>query len=34
VEKVITKEMSITDVVEQYPATTEVFMNYGMHCFG
>jgi len=30
----ITKNMSITDAVEQYPETTEVFMRYGMHCFG
>lgn len=30
----ITKEMSITDIVEQYPQTVEVFQRYGMHCFG
>ena len=30
----INKDMSITDVVEQYPQTTEVFMQFGMHCFG
>ena len=30
----ITKDMSITDVVDKYPQTTEIFMQYGMHCFG
>ena len=30
----ITKEMSITDIVEQYPQTVDVFQRYGMHCFG
>ncbi|MDF2672653.1 MAG: hypothetical protein K0R09_918 [Clostridiales bacterium] len=29
----ITKEMSITDIVEQYPQTVDVFQRYGMHCF-
>lgn len=26
--------MSITEVVERYPETAEIFMNAGMHCFG
>ncbi|MDF2569758.1 MAG: hypothetical protein K0R55_1362 [Sporomusa sp.] len=30
----ITKEMGIGEVVEQYPQTIEVFRNYGMGCFG
>ncbi|RCX21079.1 hybrid cluster-associated redox disulfide protein [Anaerobacterium chartisolvens] len=30
----ITKDMSITDIVEKYPQTVEILMNYGMHCFG
>ena len=30
----ITKDMNIIDIVDQYPATVEVFKNYGMHCFG
>ncbi len=30
----ITKDMSITDVVEKYPQTVEVFSRFGMHCFG
>lgn len=31
---VITKDMSIIEVVQQYPATIEVFRKYGMGCFG
>jgi hybrid cluster-associated redox disulfide protein len=31
---VITKDMSIIEVVQQYPATVEVFRRYGMGCFG
>lgn len=30
----ITKEMSITGVVEQYPQSVQIFLNHGMHCFG
>jgi Domain of unknown function (DUF1858). len=30
----ITRNMSITDVVEKYPKTADVFVSYGMHCFG
>ncbi len=30
----ITKNMSITDVVENHPEVIEVFQNHGMHCFG
>jgi len=30
----INKDMSITDIVGQYPDTIEVFNKYGMHCFG
>lgn len=30
----ITKDWSITDIVEKYPETAEILMNYGMHCFG
>ncbi|TGE31176.1 DUF1858 domain-containing protein [Desulfosporosinus sp. Sb-LF] len=30
----ITGAESITDVVEKYPQTVEVFKKYGMHCFG
>lgn len=30
----ISKEMSITEVVEKYPDSVEVFVKHGMHCFG
>ena len=30
----ITKDMSISDVVEIYPQTVGIFRNYGMGCFG
>jgi hybrid cluster-associated redox disulfide protein len=30
----ITKEMSIADVVQQYPQTIEVFLRHGLMCFG
>ncbi len=30
----ITKEMTITEVLEKYPKTIAVFMNYGLHCAG
>lgn len=30
----ITKDMSITEIVGKYPRTAEVMMGYGMHCFG
>ncbi len=30
----ITKDWSITDIVEKYPKTAEILMNRGMHCFG
>ncbi|HBS60176.1 MAG TPA: disulfide oxidoreductase [Firmicutes bacterium] len=31
---VITKDMSIIEVVQLYPATIEIFRKYGMGCFG
>lgn len=34
VSKLISKDMTITEVVEKYPETAEVFQEYGMHCFG
>lgn len=34
VKEMITKENSITDTVEKYPETAEVFMKHGMHCLG
>lgn len=30
----ITKDMSIVEVVQQYPQTVEVFRNFGMGCLG
>jgi hybrid cluster-associated redox disulfide protein len=30
----ITKDMSISEVVQKYPVTIEVFRNFGMGCFG
>jgi hybrid cluster-associated redox disulfide protein len=30
----ITKEMSIVEVVQQYPQTVQVFRDYGMGCLG
>ncbi len=30
----ITKDMSILEVVQQYPNTAEVFMDAGMGCLG
>ncbi|MDR3645404.1 MAG: DUF1858 domain-containing protein [Clostridia bacterium] len=30
----ITKEMSLTEIVEQYPESVEVLFSHGMHCIG
>lgn len=30
----ITKEMKIDEVIQKYPETTEVFLEFGFHCFG
>jgi hybrid cluster-associated redox disulfide protein len=30
----ITKEMGIIDIVNQYPQTVPVFQDYGMGCIG
>lgn len=30
----ITKEMSIIDIVNKYPQTVEVFQRFGMGCIG
>ncbi len=32
--ELITKEMSIMEVVEKWPKTVDVFMAYGMGCLG
>ena len=31
---VITKDMSIIDIVQKYPQTIGVFRNYGLGCIG
>lgn len=31
---VITKDMSIIDIVQKHPQTIEVFRNYGLGCIG
>lgn len=33
-EQKITKDMSIIDIVQQYPQTLEVFAKYGLGCIG
>lgn len=30
----ISKEMSITEVVENHPKSAKVFLKHGMHCLG
>lgn len=30
----ITKDWSITEIVDKHPETAEVLLNHGMHCFG
>lgn len=30
----IKKEMSISEVIKQYPDTTSLFLDKGMHCMG
>lgn len=30
----ITKEMSITEIVQKYPQTAKVLVNHGMGCLG
>lgn len=31
---IITKDMSIGEVVQKYPSTIEVFLRHGLMCFG
>ncbi len=33
-EQFITKDMILGDVVEKYPETAALFLNYGLHCVG
>jgi len=30
----ITEEMKISEVVQKYPKTASVFIDYGLHCIG
>lgn len=30
----ITNTMLISDIISKYPQTIEVFLDYGIHCFG
>ncbi len=30
----ITKEMTLGEIIEKYPETAPLFMNYGLHCLG
>lgn len=30
----ITGEMTITEIVQKFPKSIEVFLKHGMHCFG
>lgn len=30
----ITKEMGITEVVQEYPETIDIFLSFGMACIG
>lgn len=30
----ITKHMFLADVAQKYPETIDVFMQFGLHCFG
>jgi len=33
-KSVITKEMTIGEVIKKYPKTVFVFIDYGLHCVG
>lgn len=33
-KKMITKDMSITEIVEEYPDSAEILFAHGMHCLG
>ncbi len=32
--ELVTKEMSILDIVQQYPESLEIFQKYGLGCIG
>ena len=33
-KKIINEKMTLGEVVEKYPKTAEVMLNYGLHCIG
>ena len=33
-EKMVTKEMGILDIAQQYPESIEIFAKYGLGCLG
>ncbi|MFH1861912.1 MAG: DUF1858 domain-containing protein [bacterium] len=33
-EHPITREMTISEVIKQFPSTEAVFIQYGLHCVG
>ena len=33
-KSIITKEMTIGEVIKKHPKTVFVFINYGLHCVG
>lgn len=30
----ITKDMSVSDIIQTHPKLATIFMRFGMHCFG
>jgi len=33
-KQIITKDMNLADILFKWPATAEVFLEYGLHCVG
>jgi len=33
-KQAVTKDMNLADVIFKWPATAEVFLDYGLHCVG
>ena len=33
-EQKITKEMTINEIIQKYPKTASILLNYGLHCLG
>lgn len=30
----VTRDISITEIIQKHPETVDVFIKHGMHCFG